>query len=132
MGVLLLITVPTVSVLIDESKEKAFYVSVYNIVKSVAYTNINVGECKITYNELNNKVQMGDEIGNIEIYIYSDETGKRAYAVTANSVDSKYKIATLDFPLENFNINNISSDEDSKYNDLILRFANISATKCGI
>ena len=132
MGVLLLIAVPTVSVIIDDSKEKAFYVSVYNVVKSVAYTNLDVSECKITYNELKNKVQMGDEIGNIEIYIYSDDTMKKTYAVIATSSDSKYKLVTLDFPIAGFDANNISNDEDSEYNDLILRFANINAKTCGI
>ena len=67
MGVLLLIAVPTVSVLIDESKEKAFYVSVYNVVKSVVYTNIDVSECKITYDDLKNKIQVGGEIRTITI-----------------------------------------------------------------
>ncbi len=132
MGVLLLIAVPAVSVIIDNSKEKAFYVSVYNVVKSVVYTNMDVSECKITYNDLKNKIQGGSEIGNIEIYIYSDESGKKAYAVTATSTDSKYRIVTLDFPLENFNINNISNDNDNEYNDLVLRFATMNARTCGI
>ena len=56
---------------------------------------------------------------------------KAAYAVTATSADSKYKITTLDFPLNNFDANNISNDDDG-YNDLVLRFATMNARTCGI
>ena len=132
LGILLLVAVPAVSVIIDNSRKKAFYISVYNTVKSVVYSNVDISECQIDYNDLKDKISIDSEISNIEIYIYSDENGKTTYAVMATSSDSKYQLVMLDFPINNFSVDNIVNDEDENFSALVLRLARIDAKKCGI
>lgn len=133
LGVLLLIAVPAVSTIIDQSREKAFYVSVHSVVKSVAYSNIDSSDCYVETEDLKNKIDLNGQIGNIKIYIYNDSTSnKKMYAVSASSKDSKYQLTMLDFPVSGFDVNNIVNDEE--FGDLVLRFADITTNnkKCNV
>lgn len=133
LGVLLLIAVPTVSTIIDQSREKAFYVSVHSVVKTVAYSNIDSSDCYIETDDLKNKVDLNGQIGNIKIYIYNDTASdKKMYAVSASSQDSKYQLTMLDFPVNGFDVKNVVNDEG--FSDLVLRFADITTNnkKCNI
>ena len=124
---------PTVSTIIDQSREKAFYVSVHSVVKTVAYSNIDSSDCYVETEDLKNKIDLNGQIGNIKIYIYNDSTSnKKMYAVSASSQDSKYQLTMLDFPVSGFDVNNIVNDEG--FGDLVLRFVEITTNnkKCNV
>lgn len=96
LGIILIIAVPSINKYIDDSKNKAFFISVSNIVNAIKNSNVlyNNEYCIYSYkDDTNNQT---DNINSMYVLVHKDGD-KQIYSVFATRTKSERGIDVYDF-----------------------------------
>ena len=119
LGILMIIGIPSVNRIIEDSRTKAFYASVYNVVSELKLSNIENNKSNCIYDYQISEGQ-NSNIGRLNIWAHQKD-GKIIYSVLAykkgNEEETKADINIYDFSNTNTNRSTWVGEGENSYSE---------------